>query len=305
MHTEPAPRLRTVIVTGGASGIGWEIAKFYAADPSNYVYILDLNAELGARASTSLSDNVARANIKFKQCDIADWVSSEKVFEEIFLEQGNIGTVVANAGISERGDFLGSEEEEDKPMRPNLTTLDVNLIGTLYTIKLATFYIRKSQRSPSNESQLNGSIICTASVAGIYAFPTAPLYATTKHAIIGLVRSLARSLAQYGISINALAPNVIGMSVCISFEIRGMCDESKFLAVETNIAASAELFKGMILTPRTTLHRAMMELTSKPGLTGKVLLLSGEKVLYEEAPSFDGKEDIERNIEEFWRLGYS
>jgi NAD(P)-dependent dehydrogenase (short-subunit alcohol dehydrogenase family) len=54
-----------------------------------------------------------------------------------------------------------------------------------------------------------GRIICTASNAGLYPFPVAPLYAATKHAVVGLVRSLGRPLQQQEIQINALAPAVI------------------------------------------------------------------------------------------------
>lgn len=56
-----------------------------------------------------------------------------------------------------------------------------------------------------------GGIICTASNAGLYSFPIAPIYATTKHGVVGLVRSLARPLALAKIQINALAPAVVGM----------------------------------------------------------------------------------------------
>jgi NAD(P)-dependent dehydrogenase (short-subunit alcohol dehydrogenase family) len=56
-----------------------------------------------------------------------------------------------------------------------------------------------------------GSIVCTASNAGVYPFPVAPIYATSKHAVVGAVRSLARPLEPEGIQINALAPAVIGM----------------------------------------------------------------------------------------------
>lgn len=63
---------------------------------------------------------------------------------------------------------------------------------------------------PSNHSGSRGSIICTASNAGLYPFPIAPLYAASKFAVIGLVRSLARPLKDHGIQINALAPAVLG-----------------------------------------------------------------------------------------------
>jgi NAD(P)-dependent dehydrogenase (short-subunit alcohol dehydrogenase family) len=52
--------------------------------------------------------------------------------------------------------------------------------------------------------------MCTASNAGLYSFPMAPLYAATKHGVVGLVRSLSRTLATKQIRINGLAPAVIG-----------------------------------------------------------------------------------------------
>ncbi len=61
-----------------------------------------------------------------------------------------------------------------------------------------------------------GSIICTASNAGLYAFPTAPLYAASKAGVIGLVRSVGGLLERSKIQINALAPAVLGACLFIS-----------------------------------------------------------------------------------------
>lgn len=83
---------------------------------------------------------------------------------------------------------------------------------TCAAVNLATHYIAKNPAKPSelSDNPSKGSIICTASNAGIYPFPIAPIYAATKHAVVGLVRSLARKLEQEQIQINALAPAVIG-----------------------------------------------------------------------------------------------
>jgi NAD(P)-dependent dehydrogenase (short-subunit alcohol dehydrogenase family) len=72
------------------------------------------------------------------------------------------------------------------------------------TLKLAIHYLSKNLDASSK-----GTVICTGSMAGIYRCPVAPLYASTKHAITGLVRSLARPLERENIQINALAPSVI------------------------------------------------------------------------------------------------
>lgn len=60
------------------------------------------------------------------------------------------------------------------------------------------------------EAAEKGHIICTASDAGLYPFPVAPIYAVSKHGMVGAVRSLAKKLELEGIRINGIAPNVVG-----------------------------------------------------------------------------------------------
>jgi NAD(P)-dependent dehydrogenase (short-subunit alcohol dehydrogenase family) len=73
-------------------------------------------------------------------------------------------------------------------------------------IKLAVYYMRK------NGGSHKGLIICTSSNAGLYPFPMAPMYAISKHGVVGAVRSFAPPLKEEGIRINALCPNCIGTS---------------------------------------------------------------------------------------------
>lgn len=75
---------------------------------------------------------------------------------------------------------------------------------------LAIHYISKNTPLSKYGVESKGSIICTASNAGLYAFPMAPIYAATKYGVIGLVRALAAGLVKESIQINALAPAVIG-----------------------------------------------------------------------------------------------
>lgn len=80
-------------------------------------------------------------------------------------------------------------------------------------MNLAVYYMRKN----TVENGSRGLIICTASNAGIYPFPVAPVYGTSKHAVVGAVRSLAKPLAAEGIQINGLAPSVIGTSIAMGY----------------------------------------------------------------------------------------
>lgn len=143
-----------------------------------------------------------------------------------------------------------------------------------------------------------GSIICTASNAGLYPLPVAPIYATSKFAVVGLVRSLARSLSRQAIQINALAPAVLG-TCC-----RQRVEERLILRVETNIAPSRDLFTKMIVTPLSTLTRGVQQLVSDASLTGQIAEIHGESVTLRDPPPYVD-EDTGKNIETFWSLGYA
>ena len=131
---------------------------------------------------------------------------------------------MANAGISKEPRLVVDEET---PSKPALHTLDVNLVGTVYSesalsvydcsfadmrqaVKLAIHYIKKNAIISGATVASRGSIICTASNAGLYPFAVAPLYAASKYGVVGLVRSLAPQLLREAIQINALAPAVLG-----------------------------------------------------------------------------------------------
>ncbi|KAF7155620.1 hypothetical protein CNMCM5623_008162 [Aspergillus felis] len=272
-------RSTSIIVTGGASGIGLGITRYLAPQPNTHISILDITD--GTAILNQLRTEFPSASLAFSQCDVSSWESQAAAFEKVVTEQGHIDIVFANAGITQKGDLLANIHDA-KPSKPELRTLDVNLVGVTYTVKLAAHYMVKNPPRGSETGLSKGSIICTASNAGIYPFPIAPLYAATKSGVIGLVRSLARSLEREQIQINALAPAVI----------------------ETNIAPDSALFRSMILTPMSTATRAVEQLVGDSSLTGKVLELHGEEVTFAEPPAYVD-EDTGTNIEMFWKLGYA
>ncbi|PKX96034.1 putative short chain dehydrogenase/reductase, partial [Aspergillus novofumigatus IBT 16806] len=248
--------------------------------PNTHITILDITD--GTAILNQLRTEHPSASLSFSQCDVSSWESQAAAFENVLAAQGHIDIVFANAGITQKGNLLANIHDA-KPSKPELRTLDVNLVGVIYTVKLAAHYMVKNPPRESVTGLSKGSIICTASNAGIYPFAIAPLYAATKSGVIGLVRSLARPLEQEQIQINALAPAVIA---------------------ETNIAPDSALFRSMILTPMSTATRAVAQLVGDASLTGKVLELHGEEVTFAEPPAYVD-EDTGTNIEMFWKLGYA
>ncbi|KAJ9639188.1 uncharacterized protein PV06_09924 [Exophiala oligosperma] len=268
---------KSIVVTGGASGIGLGITRSFA-EQGAHISVLDVNTD-GTNIIKNLSTEFSGASFSFHKVDISKWEELAAAFEQIYRDQGRIDVVMANAGISREQSLILDEEA---PSKPTLPTLDVNLTGTIYTVKLGIHYIRKNATVNGATPASKGSIICTASNAGIYPFPVAPIYAASKSGVIGLVRALARPLERHAIQINALAPAVL----------------------ETNIAPSKDLFKPMIITPMSTLTRGVQQLVSTPSLTGQVAEIHGNNVTLSQPPPYVD-EDTGKNIETFWSLGYA
>ncbi|KAI2780057.1 NAD(P)-binding protein [Daldinia loculata] len=204
------PRPLSVIVTGGSSGLGATMTKYFAS-LGYAVSILDVNTALGHKVVTDIGSEYPQSTISFKRVDVTSWSDLDTAFREVYQQRGAVDIVMANAGISEQGASSLTLVDEEEPSQPRLRTLDVNLTGVIYTVKLAAHYIRKNKPDPTTGSR--GTIICTSSNAGLYPFPVAPMYAASKAGVIGLVRSLARVLERVNIRINALAPAVLGKSI--------------------------------------------------------------------------------------------
>ncbi|KAI0867178.1 15-hydroxyprostaglandin dehydrogenase [Xylaria cubensis] len=286
------PRIRSVIVTGGASGLGKIMSGYFAAR-GDIVTILDIDETNGPAVAAELEtpDGSGSEAVRFRKCDISSWEEQAAAFRTVYEDVGYVDVVVANAGISEGGrswvvppfpSATGSGADRgEPPEEPRLKVLDVNLVGNIYSVKLALHYMQLN--TPDTTTGLRGSIICTASNAGLYPFPPAPLYAASKHAIVGLVRSLGPVYGQthIGIRINALAPAVL----------------------ETNLAGKNALFTNMIVTPPSTLIAGLEKLLMDTSLNGQVAEIHGENVTLR-PPHEIVDADSRHNLEEFSRFGY-
>jgi 3-oxoacyl-[acyl-carrier protein] reductase len=181
---------RTALITGAARGIGRAIALRLAQEGAA-VGLVDLED-----TSELAREMVARRLRAFAlKLDITDATRVAQVFEGAAHEHGGIDILVNNAGTIARGTILELSYQTWRRV------LDVNLNGTFYCCKAAI---------PHMVKRATGRILNITSIAGKMGDITAaPVYGASKGAINTLTKSLARQLAEYNITVNAIAPHAI------------------------------------------------------------------------------------------------
>ena len=172
--------MKTAIVTGASSGIGLSIAEKLK--------------NMGYTVYGLCRRSVPVDGIKHISTDVTDDVSINNAIEKIVSESGKIDLLITCAGMGVSG---AVEFISDDDMRKQF---DVNLFGTVKTVKAAIPYMRKEK---------SGRIICISSVAGVYSIPFQAYYSMSKAAINSFVDALSNELRQFNISICAVMPGDI------------------------------------------------------------------------------------------------
>jgi len=128
----------------------------------------------------------------FVKVDVTSWDDVVAMFTQAeAVLGGKVDFVFPNAGVASLG-------FPDRPGKPKIKTLNVNLIGVLYTMQAAINHFR-AFKSP-------GRIVVTASQSSLYPLAGDPIYTVSKHGVLGLVRATAMRTVKHGILINAIGP---------------------------------------------------------------------------------------------------
>lgn len=212
-----APRTEVVLVTGAASGIGAALARCYARAGAQVVLVdIDETAGLAVAAETGGH---------FVAADVARLDDNRAAVEIAVSAFGGLDVVHLNAGIGGAG---GAGEDFD--LERYRRTMAVNVDGVMFGIHAAL---------PALIARGGGAIVATSSLAGVAPTPFDPIYGACKHAVIGLVRSLAPKWADAGITFNAICPGFARTGLVPDALIDHLHGEGYAVAEPEEIAAAA------------------------------------------------------------------
>jgi NAD(P)-dependent dehydrogenase (short-subunit alcohol dehydrogenase family) len=203
---------KTVVITGGSSGIGLATANLLSQlNPSHNLVLVDLKGPPSTFSHSS-------SRLLVQTCNITSWRDQRAAFEAAYARFGRIDAVFVNAGIAEYQDqfFTDDMDADGKLKEPDRRVLNIDMDAAADTTKLAIHYLRKNKEG--------GQIAMTASLAGYLASAGAPLYSAAKHGksliicvnvftnmyqgIVGLMRALKQECAKVNISVGVVAPAI-------------------------------------------------------------------------------------------------
>ena len=198
---------RTVVITGGGTGIGRAVAAAYVKDGARAV-LIGRRAEPLREAAEALGPGVT-----WRQADVADRDQIAAAIASVASEHGTIDVLVNNAGISNRPVSTKTPLEEAERLWDEYSR--VNIKGVLLTTLATVPHLARP-----------GGRIIFISSAAVYSgggFPGLAAYAASKAALHGMMRSFARELGPEGITVNTVAPGFIANT-----EMTGRVPEDDF-----------------------------------------------------------------------------
>jgi len=177
-------RGKVALVTGAASGLGRATARALAGEGATVV-AADIDENGAAAVAAEIGGHAVT-------CDVGDLDADRAAVAFAVDTCGGLDLVHLNAGVA-----TGCGVGEDFDLARYRRAMGANLDGVVFGLHAAL---------PALRERGGGAIVATSSLAGLTGVPYDPIYAANKHAVVGLVRSLAPGLAEEGIRLNAINP---------------------------------------------------------------------------------------------------
>jgi 3-hydroxybutyrate dehydrogenase len=249
------PHSPHALVTGGGRGIGRAVASALAQAGATVTVL--------GRNRASLDETVASGAAHFAAvADVADQAAVDGAIAEAAARQP-IDILIANAGIAESAPFGKSDAALFRRM------IDVNFMGVVHCIRAVL---------PVMKDRPYGRIVAVASTAGLKGYAYVSAYSAAKHAVVGLVRSLALELANTRVTVNAVCPGFTDTDL-----LAGSIDNVMKKTGRSHEQAVAELARhnpqGRLVTPAEVADTVLWLCGEGAGaITGQAIAIAGGEI---------------------------
>lgn len=190
--------MATAVVTGGSRGIGAAIVRALAPE-CNVAFTYNSSPE----CARELEAELARyGGVQAFRCDVSSAASVKETAKRVHERFGRVDMVVNCAGISEKGLFQDTTDEQWRRI------FAVNTDGAFYVTR---------EFLPDMLAAKQGSIVNVSSVWGVVGASVETAYSASKAALIGMTRALAKEVAPSGVRVNAVAPGVVDTDMMKSY----------------------------------------------------------------------------------------
>ncbi len=247
---------KVAIITGGAGGIGKAVGKRFVAEGAD-VLLVDLDETQLAAACAEIGSN----KVSYFVGDVTRMEDNQAMVDTATERYGGVDTFLANAGIE--GDVSPIVDYDEARFEQ---VMAVNVKGPFLGLKAAI---------PALQARGGGSVIITSSVAGVKGAAGVAPYVTSKHAVIGMMKSAAKEVAADNIRVNTVNPSPVDTRMMRSLE-EGMAPGA---AEQAKAAMEASIPLGRYAQPED-IANIMLFLASDDGafVTGSVYLADGGSV---------------------------
>jgi NAD(P)-dependent dehydrogenase (short-subunit alcohol dehydrogenase family) len=231
---------KVALITGGSGGIGAETARLFVSEGAHVVL-----ADLRESDLQAVAREIGGDAISCIVTDVTDEAQMARAVATAVERHGRLDVLFANAGTEGKITPL-----VDYALADFRRVLDVNVVGVFLGLKYAIPVMRK---------QGEGSIIITSSIAGLKGSPNLSAYSTSKHALIGLMRSATLEIGAAGVRVNTIHPAPIETRMMRSIEAGALPGQGDIAKKEFAAAIPAGRYGTPVEVARTALFLASDE----------------------------------------------
>ncbi len=253
---------KIALITGGGRGIGRAVALEFAREGAQVAVLARTAGQVESVASEIESECGVQA--MSAECDVSVKESVEHAFSSVIERFGRVDILVNNAGIAESAPLVKTSDEMWERI------INVNLNGTFYCTRAAL---------PSMLEHGWGRIINVASIAGKTGAAYITAYTASKHAVVGLTRSLAMEVATRGVTVNAICPGYVE-TLMAAHAIDNITTKTGKTSEEARDILNRMSPQNRLITPEEVAALALLLASEEGrGINGQAINIDGGSVL--------------------------